>query len=92
MLRALPCALIALFTAGASAAEITTIPDAAVKQAIVLRDQALKDGQAYALLESLTTEVGPRLAGGVNDEKARNWAIAQFKQLGFDKVWSEPMP
>ena len=91
MLRALPCALIALFTAGASAAEITTIPDAAVKQAIVLRDQALKDGQAYALLESLTTEVGPRLAGGVNDEKARNWAIAQFKQLGFDKVWSEPV-
>ncbi|WP_133820438.1 M28 family peptidase [Tahibacter aquaticus] len=90
-MRALPCALIALLTGSVSAAEITTIPDAAVKQAIALRDQALKDGQAYALLESLTTEVGPRLAGGVNDEKARNWAIAQFKQLGFDKVWSEPV-
>lgn len=91
MLRALPLALTALLAGSVSAADITTIPDAAVKQAIVLRDQALKDPQAYALLESLTTEVGPRLAGGANDQKARDWAVAQFNKLGFDKVWTEPV-
>ncbi|HVH33721.1 MAG TPA: M28 family peptidase [Tahibacter sp.] len=90
-MRALPCALFALLSAGASAATITTVPDAAVKQAIVLRDQALKDGRAYSLLESLTTEIGPRLAGGVNDQKARDWAVAQFQALGYDKVWTEPV-
>ncbi len=91
LLRALPCALFALLTAGASAATITTVPEAAIKQAVALREQALKDGQAYALLESLTTEIGPRLAGGVNDQKARDWAVAQFKALGYDKVWTEPV-
>ena len=91
MLRALPCVLIALLSASASAATITTVPDAAVKQAIALRDKALADKRAYAVLESLTTEVGPRLAGGANDQKARDWAVAKFKALGYDKVWTEPV-
>lgn len=91
MLRALPCALLALLSTAAGAATITTIPDAAVTQAIALRDAALKDKQAYEILESLTTEIGPRLAGGENDQKARDWAVARFKALGFDKVWSEPV-
>lgn len=91
MLRAVNCALLALLSAGASAATITTVPEAAVKQAIALRDQALEDTRAYALLESLTTEIGPRLAGGVNDQKARDWTVAKFKALGYDKVWTEPV-
>lgn len=91
MLRALPCTLLALLSAGAAAATITTVPDAAIKQAIALRDQALTDERAYALLESLTTEIGPRLAGGVNDQKARDWTVAKFKALGYDKVWTEPV-
>ena len=41
-----------------------------------MRDRALGDDTAYKFIEALTTEIGPRLAGGDNDAKAREWAIA----------------
>lgn len=44
---------------------------------------------AYQLTESLTTEVGPRIAGSAGDQRAVDWAVKNFKQLGFDKVWTE---
>jgi hypothetical protein len=69
----------------------TTIPAAAVQTAEQLRDKALHDDTAYKAVESLTTEVGARMAGGVNDPRARAWAIAKFKALGFDKVYTEPV-
>jgi hypothetical protein len=67
----------------------TRIPAAAVAQATTLRDQASKDDTAYRFLEALTTEIGPRLASGENDLRAREWVIAKFKTLGFDKVYTE---
>lgn len=45
---------------------------------------------AYKLVESLTVEVGPRLAGTEADMRSVIWAERQFQQLGFDKVWREP--
>ncbi|GHG74102.1 peptidase M28 [Alishewanella longhuensis] len=45
---------------------------------------------AYKLVESLTVEVGPRLAGTEADMRSVVWAERQFQQLGFDKVWREP--
>lgn len=67
----------------------TTIPASAVQTAEQLRDQALHDDTAYKVVEGLTTEVGARLAGGVNDARARDWMVAKFKALGFDKVYTE---
>jgi hypothetical protein len=69
----------------------TTIPAAAVQTAEQLRDKAMHDDTAYKTVEALTTEVGARMAGGVNDPRARAWAIARFKALGFDKVYTEPV-
>ncbi len=69
----------------------TAIPQAAIEKAATLREQALKDDVAYAIVEDLTVEIGPRLAGGENDQKARDWMVARFKALGFDKVWTEPV-
>ncbi len=69
----------------------TTIPDAALATAAQLRDKALHDDTAWNFTEGLTTEVGERLAASANDLKAREWVIAKFKALGFDKVWSEPV-
>lgn len=77
------------FTSAADAP--TIIPATAVQTAEQLRDKAMHDDTAYTLVESLTTEVGARLAGGVNDQRAREWAIAKFKSLGFDKVYTEPV-
>ena len=69
----------------------TRIPDAAMATAVQLRDRALADDTGWQVVESLTTEVGPRLAGSDADARAVQWAVAKFKQLGFDKVWTEPV-
>ena len=93
-MRRLPLTLLAaslLLAAGTASAADTAIPATAVKTAEQLRDRALADGTAYAVLTSLTTEVGPRLAGSDADQRARDWAVAKFKALGFDKVYTEPV-
>ena len=56
-----------------------------------LREQALHgDTLAWDLLESLTTEVGPRLAGTEAEERARQWAVRRLTALGFSNVHVEP--
>src|SRR5574337_469189 len=82
---------IGLLIACGAAAAATTIPAAAVRTAEQLRDRALHDDTAYRIVSSLTTEVGPRLAGSDADLRAREWAVAKFKALGFDKVYTEPV-
>src|SRR5690606_39392582 len=74
----------------APAAE-TRIPDAAVAQVGELRTRALADDTGWKVVESLTTEIGPRLAGSEADARAVAWAVAKFHALGFDRVWSEPV-
>ncbi|MET0290270.1 MAG: M28 family peptidase [Pseudoxanthomonas sp.] len=85
---ALAIATALLATAPAWAAE-TKISDKAIAQATQLRAQALDDATAWKVTESLTTEVGPRIAGSEADARAVAWAQAKFKQLGFDKVYTE---
>ena len=69
----------------------TNISDAAMQSAAQLRERALADNTGWNVVESLTTEVGPRLAGSEADARAVQWAEAKFKQLGYDKVWLEPV-
>lgn len=52
-----------------------------------MRDAALaSDTLAYDLVEGLTTEVGPRLAGTEAEARARDWAVRRLRQLGFRDV------
>ncbi|MEG3086211.1 M20/M25/M40 family metallo-hydrolase [Sphingomonas sp. PB4P5] len=51
-----------------------------------LRDAALKDEVAYDIVEGLTTEVGPRLAGTEAEARARAWSVVRLKALGFKNV------
>lgn len=69
----------------------TRIPEAAIANAAQLRETALASDLGYRITESLTTEVGPRLAGSEADARAVAWAQAKFRELGFDKVWLEPV-
>ncbi|UYK77805.1 M28 family peptidase [Xanthomonas sacchari] len=75
----------------AVAAEATRIPEAALRDAAALRERALADDTGWKVVESLTTEIGPRMAGSEADARAVAWATAKFKALGFDKVWTEPV-
>ena len=54
--------------------------------AVKLRDQALKFNVAWAVVESLTTEVGSRPAGTAADRAAVAWAQAKLRELGFGNV------
>lgn len=83
--------IIKLLAVAAAAASLG-VPVAAAtpeESAAILRDRAIADSGAYEIVESLTTEVGARPAGSPADAKAVSWAIAKFKALGYDKVYTE---
>ena len=67
----------------------TRIPDAAMATAAALRERALASDLGYRIVESLTTEVGPRPGGSEADARAVAWAEAKFRALGYDRVWTE---
>jgi len=82
-----------LIVAGASLLALT-MPATAQKAAsaasvAALRDAALQDDLAWDLTEGLTTEVGQRLAGTEAEARARDWAAARLKALGFANVHIE---
>jgi carboxypeptidase Q len=58
--------------------------------AATLRDRAMSDSTAYQLVESLTTEVGPRPAGSPGDRAAVAWAQREMQRLGFANVHTVP--
>ena len=76
------CPLLLALTLGAAHAD----PAAAIR----LRDKALGDDTAWNILESLTTEIGPRPAGSPAQARARDWGVAKFQSLGFSNVHVEP--
>jgi hypothetical protein len=80
-----------LALAHAASAAGDGLNDRAIANAERLRDTAMAGSGAYALVESLTTEVGPRLAGSPADAAAVAWARARFKALGYDRVVVEPV-
>ncbi len=65
--------------------------DEFLQQVAALRDKALDHSLAYQITESLTTEVGSRLAGSPGDAKAVAWGKAKFEALNFDRVTLEPV-
>ncbi|HEV2594637.1 MAG TPA: M28 family peptidase [Sphingomicrobium sp.] len=56
-----------------------------------LRDRAMAgDNDAYALVEGLTTEIGPRPAASPAFHRAAHWALARMQALGLQNVHGEP--
>ena len=74
-----------------AAPNATTIDDASLAIAARIRDDAMRDTEAYEILESLTTEVGARAPGTPADARAVAWAKRQFEALGYDRVRTEPV-
>ena len=67
------------------------IPADIATNAVALRKRALNDNLSVDIVESVTTEVGPRRMGTAGDQRVIAWAQAKFKELGFDRVWTEPV-
>lgn len=68
----------------------SAIPKALNDQARALSQAALENNIAFEVVESLTTEVGARLAGSEAEARARSWAVEKLKELGFENVHVEP--
>jgi carboxypeptidase Q len=88
MTKALLAALLAAAAAPAlSQPAIPTPPPPPVPAQIErLRDAALNDDFAWDVVEGLTTEVGPRLAGTEAEARARDWSVRKLRALGFANV------
>jgi Zn-dependent M28 family amino/carboxypeptidase len=93
-----PFALLTALLAGPVLADdVASLPDPAVippqvaANAVALRDRALGDNLSVDIVESVTTEVGARRMGTEGDRRVIAWSQAKFKELGFDRVWTEPV-
>ena len=78
--------LLLVSAASAAAEKVESFTRADLAAATTLRERALTDATAYALVESLTTEVGPRSAGSPGDKAAVAWALRELQRLGFANV------
>lgn len=84
-------AVAAALAAGAATPSSADGPaESLVATASHLGQQALTDPAAFDFVQSLTTEVGPRLAGTEAHRRAVGWAEARLKAAGFENVHSEP--
>ncbi|MED5363433.1 MAG: peptidase M28 family protein, partial [Bacteroidota bacterium] len=52
---------------------------------------ALLDGKAYDWLDYLTNQIGGRLSGSLNAERAVEWSKQELEKLSLDKVWLQPV-
>ena len=92
---AAPIALVALpipFAAQAQNARPIPMGTPVAPAIVKLQDKALADDTAYSLVEELTTEIGPRPDGSPQLARARDWAVARLKALGFHNVHIESYP
>lgn len=77
-------------TGAALAQDAPSLTPAQARDVDALIGAGLKDDLAWEILESLTTEVGPRLAATEAEARARDWGVAKLKSLGFKNVRIEP--
>ena len=54
-------------------------------------DSALTNGQCYEWLDDLTSNIGGRLSGSPEAQQAVEWGKKLMEDLGFDKVWLQPI-
>ncbi|MGB0898505.1 MAG: M28 family peptidase [Psychrobium sp.] len=87
----LPLTMIGALAIPSMAVANNSVDKASLEKAHQLRDNALRSHLGYDIVESLTVEVGPRLAGTPADLVAVAWAEDKFKALGFDKVYKQPV-
>src|ERR1700722_19012064 len=77
-------------SAGVTIAADTPPSGTLVATASGLGQKALNDPAAFNFVESLTTEIGQRLAGTEAHQRAVAWAETRLKAAGFKNVHSEP--
>jgi Zn-dependent M28 family amino/carboxypeptidase len=70
-------------------ANIASTP--ALAHALKVKESSETSDLSYQVVKSLTVEVGPRIPGSAGDKRAVAWAEAKLNELGFDKVYKQPV-
>lgn len=52
---------------------------------------SLTNGKSYQWLDYLSNQIGGRLSGSLNAERAVAWGKEELELLGLDKVWLQPV-
>lgn len=52
---------------------------------------SLTNGKSYEWLDHLSNQIGGRLSGSLNAEKAVQYTKEELEKLGLDKVWLQPV-
>jgi hypothetical protein len=78
--------LLATLSSVHAADKSLTFSKADLAAASTLRARGMADDTAWRLVESITTEVGPRSAGSPGDAAAVAWATREMQRLGFANV------
>lgn len=93
MKKALAAAALMFAAVPLAAQNDAPLPPVAVDAFVAaLRDAALDDNIAWSIVEGLTTEVGPRIAGSPAEARARDWSVRELRRLGFANVRVEEFP
>ncbi len=64
------------------------------EDAVILKkiyDTSLLNGKSYQWLDYLSNQIGGRLSGSINAQKAVEWGEKELKDIGLDKVWLQPV-
>lgn len=54
-------------------------------------DSSLSNGKSYEWLDYLSNQIGGRLSGSLNAERAVQWTKEELEKLRLDKVWLQPV-
>lgn len=61
------------------------------KQIKEIYNEALSNGKGYKWLNYLSNQIGARLSGSIQAEKAVNYTKSILDSMGLDKVWLQPV-
>ncbi len=78
------------FTSLLTLAVFLTIATANAQDSLTIRkiyDEALVNGKCYSNLHDLCKNIGPRLSGSANAQKAVEWGKKLMESYGFDRVY-----
>lgn len=82
------CILVLFLSAGTYHAKAQTEDE---KQLKSIFTTSLTNGKAYDWLSYLSVQIGGRLSGSLNAERAVRYTKKQLDSLGLDRVWLQPV-
>ncbi len=70
---------------------ITAVSQTDAETLRTIYSTSLTNGQSYDWLDHLSNQIGSRLSGSLNAQKAVEYTKEELEKIGLDKVWLQPV-